>query len=63
MEWTVERNVADIVLTMYYVIMSVGSVREVVKTVILEHLVIIVRDVYSNFKIRSFTSLLGINNY
>lgn len=41
MEWTVERNVADIVLTMYYVIMSVGSVREVVKTVILEHLVII----------------------
>lgn len=63
MEWTVERNVADIVLTMYYVIMSVGSVREVVMTVILEHLVIIVRDVYSNFKIRSFTSLLGINNY
>lgn len=63
MEWTVERNVADIVLTMYYVIMSMGSVREVVKTVILEHLVIIVRDVYSNFKIRSFTSLLGINNY
>lgn len=63
MEWTVEKNVADIVLTMYYVIMSVGSVREVVKTVILEHIVVIVRHVYINFKIRSFTSLIGINNH
>lgn len=62
MEWAVQKNVADIVLTMYYVIMSVGSVREVVKTVILEHIVIIVRHVYSNFKTISFTSLLGINN-
>lgn len=63
MEWAVEQNVADIVLTMYYVIMPVGSVREVVKTVILEHLVIIVRHVYSYFKTTSFTSLLGINNH
>lgn len=62
MEWAVQKNVADIVLTMYYVIMSVGSVREVVKTVILEHIVIIVRHVYSNFKTSSFTSLLGIHN-
>lgn len=63
MEWTVKKNVADIVLTMYYVIMSVGSVREVVKTVILEHIVVIVRHVYINFTIHSFTSLIGINNY
>lgn len=63
MEWTVEKNVADIVLTMYYVIMSVGSVREVVKTVILEHIVVIVRHVYINFKILSLTSLIGINNH
>lgn len=63
MEWTVKKNVADIVLTMYYVIMSVGSVREVVKTVILEHIVVIVRHVYINFKIHSFTSLIGINNH
>lgn len=63
MEWTVEKNVADIVLTMYYVIMSVGSVREVVKTVILEDIVVIVRHVYINFKILSLTSLIVINNH